>query len=59
LTEALAKGDEVVTRGGVLAGFTKLGEAYISIEIAPNTEVQLQKSAIQTLLPKGAIKSID
>jgi preprotein translocase subunit YajC len=59
MTEALAKGDEVVTAGGVLGKITKIGEAYISIEIAPNTEVQLQRSAIQTLLPKGTIKSID
>jgi len=58
MTEALAKGDEVVTAGGVLGRITKVGEAYISIEIAPNTEVQMQRSAIQTLLPKGTIKSI-
>jgi len=58
MTEALAKGDEVVTSGGVLGKITKIGETYVSIEIAPNTEVQIQRSAIQTLLPKGTIKSI-
>jgi preprotein translocase subunit YajC len=58
MTEALQKGDEVVTSGGVLGKITKIGEAYVSIEIAPGTEVQLQRSAIQTLLPKGTIKSI-
>ena len=58
MTEALAKGDEVITSGGVLGKITKIGDAYVSIEIAPNTEVQLQRSAIQTLLPKGTIKSI-
>ena len=58
MTEALQKGDEVITTGGVLGKITKIGEAYVSIEIAPNTEVQLQRSAIQTLLPKGTIKSI-
>jgi preprotein translocase subunit YajC len=58
MTEALAKGDEVVTSGGVLGKITKIGESYVSIEIAPNTEVQIQRSAIQTLLPKGTIKSL-
>lgn len=58
MAEALQKGDEVITAGGVLGKITKIGEAYISIEIASNTEVQVQKSAIQTLLPKGTIKSI-
>jgi len=58
MTEALQKGDEVVTSGGVLGKITKIGEAYISLEIAANTEGQVQRTAIQTLLPKGTIKSI-
>jgi preprotein translocase subunit YajC len=58
MTEALQKGDEVIAAGGVLGKITKIGETYVSIEIAPNTEVQIQRSAIQTLLPKGTIKSI-
>jgi preprotein translocase subunit YajC len=58
MTEALQKGDEVITSGGVLGKITKVGDGYISLEIAPNTEVQVQKSAIQTLLPKGTIKSV-
>src|SRR5882672_4415698 len=58
MTEALQKGDEVITSGGVLGKITKIGDTYASIEIAPNTEVQMQRSAIQTLLPKGTIKSI-
>ncbi len=58
MTEALQKGDEVVTSGGILGKITKVSEGYISIEIAPNTEVQMQKGAVQTLLPKGTIKSI-
>jgi preprotein translocase subunit YajC len=58
MIDALQKGDEVVTSGGVLGKITKIGEAYVSVEIAPNIEVQLQRSAIQTLLPKGTIKSI-
>ena len=58
MIEALQKGDEVITAGGVVGRITKLGEAYISLEIAPNTEISVQKSAVQVLLPKGTIKSI-
>jgi preprotein translocase subunit YajC len=55
---ALQKGDEVVTSGGVLGKITKVGDAYVSMEIAPNTEIQIQKAAVQLVLPKGTIKSI-
>ena len=58
MTESLQKGDEVVTSGGVLGKITRIGEAYISIEIAPQIEINVQRSAVQTLLPKGTIKSI-
>jgi preprotein translocase subunit YajC len=58
MTETLQKGDEVIAAGGVLGKIAKVGEAYIAVEIAPGTEVQVQKSAVQTLLPKGTIKSI-
>ena len=58
MIEALQKGDEVVTAGGVVGRITKLGDAYISLEIAPNTEITVQKGAVQVLLPKGTIKSI-
>jgi preprotein translocase subunit YajC len=58
MTEALQKGDEVITSGGVLGRITKVGEAYISLEISPDTEVQVQRTAVQTLLPKGTIKSL-
>ena len=58
MIEALQKGDEVITAGGVLGRITKLSEAYVSLEIAPNTEIAVQKSAVQVLLPKGTIKSV-
>jgi preprotein translocase subunit YajC len=58
MLEALQKGDEVITAGGVLGRVSKLGEAYVTIEIAPNTEVSVQKAAVQTVLPKGTLKSI-
>ena len=58
MIEALQKGDEVITAGGVLGRITKLGDAYLSLEIAPNTEISVQKASVQVLLPKGTIKSI-
>ncbi|MFM9884494.1 MAG: preprotein translocase subunit YajC [Burkholderiales bacterium] len=58
MTESLAKGDEVVAAGGVLGRITKVGDAYITIEIAANTEVVVQRTAVQTMLPKGTLKSI-
>ena len=58
MVEALQKGDEVITAGGVVGRITKMGDAYISLEIAPNTEINVQKAAVQVLLPKGTIKSI-
>ena len=58
MVEALQKGDEVITAGGVLGRITKIGEAYIGVEIAPNTEISVQRASVQTLLPKGTLKSI-
>ena len=54
----LQKGDEVVTAGGVLGRVTKVGDNYVNVEITENITVLLQKNAIQTVLPKGTIKSI-
>jgi len=55
---AIAKGDEVVTSGGMLGRVTKVTDAYVTLEIASGTEIAIQKVAIATLLPKGTIKSI-
>jgi preprotein translocase subunit YajC len=57
MVDALQKGDEVVTAGGILGRISKIGEGYVSVEIAPNTEVQVQRAAVQTVLPKGTIKN--
>lgn len=56
MVEALAKGDEVITAGGFLGKVTKIGEAYISVELASGVEVQMQRSAVVQVLPKGTIK---
>ncbi|HXI37570.1 MAG TPA: preprotein translocase subunit YajC [Burkholderiales bacterium] len=58
MIESLEKGYEVITAGGVIGRVTKLGEQYLTLEVAPNTEIVVQRSAIQTVLPKGTIKSI-
>jgi preprotein translocase subunit YajC len=58
MVEGLQKGDEIITAGGVLGRITKMGEAYITVEIAPNTEISIQKAAVQTLLPKGTLKTL-
>ena len=57
MIDALAKGDEVATAGGLLGKVTKLGDSYLTLELTPGTEVQLQRSAIVQVLPKGAINS--
>ncbi|MEY3861939.1 MAG: hypothetical protein RIR60_305 [Pseudomonadota bacterium] len=55
---ALQKGDEVITSGGIVGKISKVSEAFVSIEIAPNTEITVQKQAVQSALPKGTIKSL-
>lgn len=56
MIEALAKGDEIVTAGGILGKVTKLGDSFIDIEVADGVEVHLQRSAVVQVLPKGSIK---
>ena len=58
LIEALAKGDEVVTQGGIVGRITKVGEGYVTVEIAEGTEVVIQKPSIGLVLPKGTLKSL-
>ena len=53
MLEALAKGDEVVTSGGLIGRVTKLGETTLSLEVANNVELQLQRGAVVQVLPKG------
>jgi preprotein translocase subunit YajC len=55
---ALQRGDEVVTVGGEVGTVSKVYEQYVGVEIAENLVVMVQKSAIQSVLPKGTIKAI-
>ena len=53
---AVAKGDEVVTAGGVLGKISKIGESYLGLEVSNGVEIQIQRSAVVQVLPKGSIK---
>ena len=56
MIEALAKGDEVVTSGGLAGRITKLGESFLGVEIANGVEIQVQRGAVVQVLPKGTVK---
>jgi preprotein translocase subunit YajC len=56
MIDAIAKGDEVVTSGGLLGKITKVGDIYLSVEVANGVEVQCQRGAVIQVLPKGTVK---
>ena len=58
MVEALAKGDEVVTGGGIAGRVTEVGDSFVQVEVAPNTVVAVQKQAVATVLPKGTLKAL-
>ncbi len=58
MIDALSKGDEIVTAGGLLGKISKVSEAYLTVEIADGTEIVMQKASVTMLLPKGTIKSL-
>ncbi|MGB9991701.1 preprotein translocase subunit YajC [Pseudoduganella rhizocola] len=58
MMDALAKGDEVVTAGGILGKVSKVTDTYVTLEVAANTEIVVQKPSITTLLPKGTLKGL-
>ena len=57
MVEAVAKGDEVVTNGGVLGKIIELGDTFLTLNIAEGVDVKLQRSSVAATLPKGTIKS--
>jgi preprotein translocase subunit YajC len=57
MLQALQKGDEVVTSGGTLGKVINVGDQFVTLEVAANVEIKVQKSSVQTLLPKGTLKS--
>lgn len=58
MMDALTKGDEVVTAGGILGRVVQVKDAYVTLEVATGTEMVVQKNAVTTLLPKGTLKSL-
>ena len=58
MTEALQKGDEIVTTGGLVGRVSEIQDAYVDLEVAAGVLVKVQRAAVQTLLPKGSIKSL-
>ena len=58
MLEALAAGDEVITAGGILGKVTAVKDQYVTLELVPGTEGQMQKNAVTSVLPKGTIKSV-
>lgn len=57
LVDGLSKGDEVVTTGGLLGRITDVGESFVTVELADNIRVKLQKHAVSSVVPKGTIKA--
>ena len=57
LVSQLGKGDEVVTNGGLLGRITDVGESFVTVELADNVQIKVQKHAIASVMPKGTIKS--
>lgn len=58
MVDALQKGDEIITAGGMLGRITRVDDQYVSVALAEGVEVQMQRAAVQTVLPKGTIKTI-
>ena len=56
MIDALAKGDEVVTSGGVLGKVSKMGDTFVGLEVADGVEIQIQRSAVVQVMPKGTVK---
>ena len=58
LVESLAKGDEVVTGGGLLGRISEVGDNFVVLEIAKEVEVKVQKQAVSAVMPKGTVKTL-
>ena len=58
MVEALSKGDEIVTNGGLLGKVTKVGDNFLTVEIADGLEVRVQRMSISSIVPKGTIRSV-
>ncbi len=58
LVASLTKGDEVVTNGGILGKITEVGENFVQLEVADNTQIKVQRGSVGSVMPKGTVKSL-
>ena len=58
MIEALQKGDEVVAAGGMVGRVSKIGDNYVSLQVADNVEIVVQRPSVQLVLPKGTLKGL-
>lgn len=58
MVEALQKGDEVVTAGGVVGRVAKVDDTYVALNVATNVEITVQRASVQVVLPKGTLKAL-
>jgi len=58
MVSELGKGDEITTNGGLLGKIVSLDDAFVTVEIAQNVTIKLQRGAVSNVLPKGTIKSV-
>ena len=59
LLNSLAKGDEIMTVGGIMGRISKISDQFITLTIAPNVDIHVQKSSVISILPKGTLKSME
>jgi preprotein translocase subunit YajC len=57
MLDKLSKGDEVITSGGIAGVVTDIGDNFITVEVADNVRLRVQKAAVGNVLPKGTLKS--
>ena len=58
MVEALAKGDEVVTQGGIAGRISEIGDTYVHLEVADNVVILVQRPSVGLVLPKGTLKTL-
>ena len=58
MVSSVQKGEEIITNGGILGKITKVSESFITLEISADTTINIQKNAVQSIMPKGTIKDL-
>ena len=58
MVEALAKGDEVVTMGGIAGRIAELGDNFLTVEVADGVQIKVRRAAVESVLPKGSLKDL-